>query len=40
MSHALATMRVDETTKMKKVTDAQNPLIARREAKKKKAGKV
>ena len=31
MSHALATMRVaDEPAKIKKVTDAKNPLLARR----------
>lgn len=35
MSHALATMRVaDEPTKIKKVEDAQNPLLARRAKKK------
>ena len=37
MSHALATMRVgDEPAKIKKVTDAINPLLARRAKKKNK----
>ena len=34
MSHALATMRVDERLQMKKVGDAVNPLLARRAKKK------
>ncbi len=34
MSHALATMRVDERMTMKKVNDSINPLLARRAKKK------
>lgn len=34
MSHALATMRVDERVTIKKVNDAVNPLLARRAKKK------
>ena len=40
MSHALATMRVQEDpTKIKKVSESKNPLLARRAKKKSKSGK-
>ena len=40
MSHALATMRVQEDpTRIKKISESKNPLLARRAKKKSKSGK-
>lgn len=39
MSHALATMRVEDSSKIKTISESTNPLLARRAKKKAKAGK-